>query len=312
MAAIVISFPLANLSAALERIPWGTAIKETPVYYLPLLAAEDGGLFREAGLSVEWVPFTGSPAMIRAMAAAKVEIGFAPAVSVIQAVERGLALVIVAELFPHDPFYIWVLTDSPLRSPWDLKGARIGLPRLGGTSLAYGRVVAKALGIEKEVRFVGAGGVAEKIAALKTGGIDAMTGSFGPQMKLKAAGEIRELVSVADYLPAEWVDEVAFSRREFITSKKETARKGLAAMLKGIAYARENPSWSVQKMKEVSGYSQDEAKIMFDWLRPGFTRDGQIKRRALENLRSFLLEYGIISKEKAPQVDQLYTQELLE
>lgn len=42
---------------AVEKLDLGTSIKFTPAYYLPILAAEDKGFFKEQGLEVEWVPF---------------------------------------------------------------------------------------------------------------------------------------------------------------------------------------------------------------------------------------------------------------
>ncbi|MEE8449891.1 MAG: hypothetical protein V3S39_09705 [Thermodesulfobacteriota bacterium] len=37
------------------------------------------------------------------------------------------------------------------------------------------------------------------------------------------------------------------------------------------------------------------------------TKDGKIERKAVENVRSFLIEHGIVTKDKTLPVDELYT-----
>lgn len=38
-----------------------------------------------------------------------------------------------------------------------------------------------------------------------------------------------------------------------------------------------------------------------------FTRDGRISKKALENVWNFLVEYGVVKKERAPALEELHT-----
>ena len=49
------------------------------------------------------------------------------------------------------------------------------------------------------------------------------------------------------------------------------------------------------------------AKLAFQGL--GFTKDGKISKKGLENVRRVLIDYGMIKKGKAPPVDKMYTAE---
>ena len=68
------------------------------------------------------------------------------------------------------PNALWVRADSPIREPKDLrKGALVGVLSMGGFDHALGRMLLKAMGMERDVRFVGLGGVLPTMAALLRG-----------------------------------------------------------------------------------------------------------------------------------------------
>lgn len=59
------------------------------------------------------------------------------------------------------------------------------------------------------------------------------------------------------------------------------------------------------KMKAVSAYSDQVARMNYNEL--GFVTEGRVPRKAVENVRTFVISYGLVSEEKMPPVDQLYT-----
>ena len=62
------------------------------------------------------------------------------------------------------------------------------------------------------------------------------------------------------------------------------------------------------KMKEVQRFSDAAAALMFDeHVAVNFTKDGKINRKAVENLRTFLIQYGIIEEGRTTPVDELFT-----
>jgi NitT/TauT family transport system substrate-binding protein len=303
-----VSFLIALTAAegyAQQKIKFGTFLKGHPVSYLPVLAAEEKGFWKENGLQAEWVPFRGSGALMRGVAAGAVSIAVSTGAGVLQAASRGVPVVAVSELHKKDHFMAWVRADSPIREAKDLKGAKIGITRIGGTASAYTEVVLKSLGIEKDTKTVALGGVRPLIAGLKSKAVDVSVLSVYTMIKMKAAGEVRSVVTYDDFLPKQWLVHVVFAHQRLIDSDPGTVKGTVRAMLQAIGFIKKNQAWAVPKMKEMSGYPEQAAQDIYGLLR--FTDTGRIDRKALENVLNFMIEYGIVKGDKRPSLDKVYT-----
>lgn len=305
----LLALTLTSYASALEKLKFGTSVKLYHGYYLPIFSAQEHGFFKENGLEVEYVPFKGGAALNAAMAARHINVAMSMAPSVLLGAAGGLPLVMVGEVIARNDFYLWVRTDSRFRTVKDLKGASLGVHMLRTTSHAYGLMVVKAEGLEKDVRFVGTGGLVETAAALKAKAVDVAAGyPLSTFTKLAAAGEVRPIVNIYDYLPKEWLDFVIYAHGDFIKASPETVRRTVRGTVQGIDFMRKNPRWAIEKIKSEEGLSEKEAMML--WEREGtaiFTRDGKIGRKAVENIRQFMVEYDLVAKEKLPPVDNLFS-----
>lgn len=245
---------------------------------------------------------------MRAVAGGTLSIGTSGSETAMAATARGVPVVMVAEYVSRLPYYIWVRTDSPYRHPRDLKAARVGVTALGGTTHAFGRVMFRAHGIEKEVRFVGAGGEVSSIAGLRGGAFQALVTGGGTTIKLKLEGAIREIASTDDYLPRPWVRTVVFARKDFALSHPDLVRKVIRATLQAADFMRKNSSWTMDLIKSFQGSSVEEAKLAYKELE--FNPTGKIDRQGVENARKLYMEYGILP-ETAPAADEFFTNEYL-
>lgn len=290
--------------ALAQKIKFATPIKLSIHYYLPLLAAEEKGLWKQNGVDAEWFPFKGGADMYRAVAAREINVGFSIGPSVVQSNSRGLPVVLVAALVERSLFAVWVRADSPLKKPEDLKGKTIGVIVLGAATHNYGLVAVRALGLEKDVKFVGAGGLLESLAAMKVGSIHATVEPTEVMIGLKAKGEARELLRVADYLPKEWLEHVVFARRDFVAGQPDTLRRLVKTVFQGISLALQEPAWSVKKIKETSGVDDKTAQEAYNDLT--YSKTGRITAEALRNVINFSVEYGLVAKDKAPRVEDAH------
>lgn len=306
---LLLFFSLLSVSFAAEKLKFGTGVRGAPPYYLPVLAAEDRGFWKQNGLEVEWVPFRAGGDQTRAIAAGSINMGLTTAAAGLQAASAGLPLLFVSDVNASENFYVWVRADSRFKEPKELKGARIGVGGFGGTQHAYGRLIVKAFGMEKEVKFVSIGGMAETLAALKSGSIDAILRTLPLMIELELKGEFRKLAKVDDLLPKERSAYLAFARRDFAEKGPEIVRKVVKSILQATDFIRKNPAWAMEKMRAEAGYSEGAARSVYETL--AFTKDGKIERKGLDNIRDFLIEYGIISKEKTPAIEQLYTNDFV-
>jgi ABC-type nitrate/sulfonate/bicarbonate transport system substrate-binding protein len=307
---LAVFFPLtvffATTAASAERLDFGSGGKAFHPWYLPMFAAEEKGFWEQNGLDVKWVPFKGSVSLNRSIAAGAINIALSNTVTFILGAERGLPAIIVSEVSPIMEFFIWVPAKSPIKAPKDLKGAKIGVTRMRAVSHAFGIVIAKSHGIEKDVKFVGTGGMRAGVAALQTNAIDAyIVAPFSGIVKLKLEGKVREMMGTRDYRPKEWTDLVVIARKDFIKNKPDLAKRAVKGFLQGVDFVNRNTSWSTAKIKSFEGLSSAVATWLIKYY--PLTKDGKIERKAVENVRSFLIEQGIVTRDKTPPVEELFT-----
>jgi ABC-type nitrate/sulfonate/bicarbonate transport system substrate-binding protein len=300
--AFVVNRPL----PAAEKLKFGSGVKRFHPYYLPIFAAEEKGFWAKNGLDTEWVPFNRPSSFHHALASGSLKMGVISAPSIIMSISRGVPAVIVAEVLPLMEFIIWVRTDSGIKKGEDLRGKKVGVSRLRSVADASAKVMTRGLGVEKDVKIVATGGIMQAVAALQSGAVDAtVVAMFSAIAKLKVAGKITELAGMSSYVPKEWVDIVVISNREFAATKPDTVTRGVRGFVQGMEFVRNNPTWSTNKIKEFEKLPEKTAASLFGYYK--FSQDGKIKRKSVENVRNFLLEYEIISAAKAPPVDALYT-----
>lgn len=307
---IVLAFLLIGISShvlAIDKIKLGTAIKEPPEYYLPILAAEEQGLWKKNDLEVEWVPFKGSPLLFSAMATGDIKVGIANVTGPIQAISRGLPITNISDLHPNTAYTLFVRPDSKYRDPRDLKGATLGTARLGTLAHCYSIIVAKTAGIDKTVKYVGTGGAIESIAALKSGAIDAylLTTTVFAEMLVK--GELRQIAQMKDYLPKEWLMEVVFAHKDFVRERPDAVKRVVKAIGESIEFVNKNPDWAIKKIRSESGFSEEAARFTLQAIR--FAKDLRLSRKAMGNVIDFCVEYEIIKKEQAPSADEIIPKE---
>ena len=296
---------LAGLNTmALGQLKFGTSVGWMPDYYLPMVAAEEKGFWKEAGLEAEWVSFRGSSVMYRAVAAGSIGIGFTDTSAAMQAASRGIPVLIVADTGAGSAFSLFSLGKSPIKQAGDLRGKKIGLGRFGGGHHAYTLYMIKQAGLEGKIKYVALGGMRSRIAALKTGSVDVIVSTFATLSKLVVTGELREVVSAADYLPREWCYLIISATREMIKNNPDKISKAVKAILLASAFINGHRSWAIDKM-QAKGLSRAAAEAVAKRLR--YSEDGKINRKALKNVRKFLLDYGIIKRGKAPKTADLYT-----
>lgn len=294
---------VANGHAA-EKVRFG-AVKAYPPYDLTILAAQEKGFWKEQGVEVDSALMKGGADVLRAATAGAISVGSMGAAATIQGIARGVPVFIVADYKTKSDFTLYVRADSSYKEPKDLKGAKIGVTALGGSTHVYALVVTKVAGLEKEVRFVGSGGIVESSAALRVKAIDVLSQSGFQMVPLLLAREVRVLALMADYLPKEWADIILFAHKDIIKDRPDALRRVVKAILKSSDFIMTNRSWSVEKLKTTQGVSEEGARLMFEQFH--LSRTGKIERKAMENMRNLFIEYEIIPKgTTAPPVEDMF------
>lgn len=276
----------------------------TVLQYLPVYATENQGFWKKYGLDVQWSVLRGATVQMQAMVAGHVDMGSATAVAAISGIGRGVPLVISMSIGDQD-FFLWVPTKSRIATAADLKGGRVAVTSLSGVIYAFGRAAVDALGLSKDVKFVATGGPRESLAAFRAGTVDGIVTTIPTMLKLKLAGEARELVSIQEYLPKEWAGDVLFPKKSLMAEKPDVVRRAGLGLRDALSFIVANPAWAAEAIKAAFGLNDPEAKLILEKA-IRLTPDGKITRKQVENVRDFLVQYGLVPKEKMPPAETFY------
>jgi len=297
-------------AVAQETFKYGSPVN-TPNFYLPVLAAQEQGFFKKNGVKIEWLPSQSGPDMQRAMAAGAIKIASSQTIPDLLSIARGVPLVIVGQMQTYDDFALWVITSGKVKRPEDLKGARIGVSRFGGTEHSYAQLIASKLGYAKDIQFVATGGIRESLAMLTTGGIDAVVLTISNLTDLKLQGRVTEILKVKDYLPKDWLAYTILASRDFVDKDPETARKIVQSLLEANRYLMDKGSkdWAVAKIKEMSGYSTEAAELIYGAL--DLSTDGKVSKTALDNVAQYMVDHQQLKASEVPGMEKAFTDKLL-
>ncbi len=307
---VLFSLMLADAQGlALEKVTFGTPVRVSPVYYLPLLAAQEKGFWREQGLEGKWLPFKGSGPLFRAVATGHVKVGGNTVLGMMIPLSRGVPVVVLAKITDGFEWSLWVRSDSSLRAPADLEGKTLGITRLGGTTYAYAQVALKAKGLVGKVKIVATGGVRARHAALKSRAIDVSLDSPLTMARFELKGEVRRLMSVTDHLPKDWVENVLFAHKKFAKDSPKLVNRVAKAVFQSTSFVIGNPTWAMEKIRSETGFSSEAARIVLKNLR--FAKDGRINIKALQNVVDLAVEFGMVKPGALPPVKELYAGHLV-
>ena len=292
-----------------EKLKYSVSFREGVSQTMPVQTAIEQGFWKKLGLDVEFISFRSGSEMLRAVAAGHLYMGTDSAPGVIRAISRGVPMIMVGATQEGSSWAIWVLSGGTVRKPEDLKGKKIGMSRRGGTSDAYARMAVKSLGIEKEVRIIAVGGSRARLAALKTGAIDAFPQAMSSAAPMVSKSQVRRLIDIGKMRPQPWLGSTVLARTDFIRERPEAAKKLMRGISQAVAYIKANPAYALKKVMALKRYDRATAELAMKGI--DFTSNPVLKRAAVENVRSFLIEYDLVKAAETPPVDKLYTNELV-
>ena len=174
--AVVLSFSAMSLAGeASRRLVVGYA--SITGNRIPLWVAQDLGIFARQGLTTDLV-FIGTSAYgIPALVSGDMAIFSGSPETAAQAVANGAELVIFASA-PPTPYKL--IAQPQYKTVDDLKGKKVGIDRIGGSSYYATRRMLQRLGLRPEaVEFIQvAGGGAQRVAAFRSGMITAVVSTI--------------------------------------------------------------------------------------------------------------------------------------
>jgi len=215
------------------------------LYYLPLTIAERKGFFKEEGLEVEINDFGGGAKSLQALVGGSVDVVTGAYEHTIRMQAKGQDIRAVIELgrFPGIVLAVKKEKADAIKSAADLKGAKVGVTAPGSsTNFFVNYLIAKAGGNPKDAAYIGVGGGAGAVAAMKKGEIEAISNLDPVISKLEADGDV---VVIADSRTEQGTKEifggsnpaaVVYLKQDFIEKNPNTVQAIVNAFHKSLKW----------------------------------------------------------------------------
>lgn len=220
-----------------------------------LWVAHEGGYFKREGLDTELLYIGGGSLLIQAMLSGDVPFAYGPSVPVLNATLRGSDLVLIGNT--GNSLVFSVMSRPEIRQPAQLKGKKIGVTRLGGSTDWALDVALKQWGIERgQISVVQTGGMPEGLAALTAGALDAVILSPPSNFRAVKAG-MHELVEVGQ-LGIVFPNTPLSTTRTFIRANRDTALRFLRGFTQGLLRLRTDKEFSIKVMSKYTKVTEAE------------------------------------------------------
>jgi NitT/TauT family transport system substrate-binding protein len=167
------------------------------LYYLPLTIAERQGYFKEFGIEVAINDFAGGARSLQALVGGSVDAVTGAYEHTLRMQAKGQDIRAVIELLRFPSIVIGVRKDlaGKIKSAADFKGLKIGVTAPGSSTFITAQHAMVKAGLKaNDAAFIGIGGGASGVAAMKKGEIDVISHLDPVISKLEADGDIVTLI----------------------------------------------------------------------------------------------------------------------
>jgi len=215
-----------------------------------LWVAQEGGYFKREGLDVELLYIGGGSLLIQSMLSGDVPFAYGPSVPVIHASLRGADLQLIGNT--GNSLVFSIMSRPEIKQPTDLKGKRVGVTRLGGSTDWALDAALKHWGLDRrDITVVQTGGMPEGLAGLVAGVFSAVVLSPPSNFRAAKAG-MHELVDVGQ-LKIVFPNTPLSTSESFLKSNRDTALRFLRGFTQGLHRLRTDKEFS---MKVLSRYTK--------------------------------------------------------
>ncbi|HYE93464.1 MAG TPA: ABC transporter substrate-binding protein [Terriglobales bacterium] len=269
----------------------------TKTYFPTILAtvAKEKGLFEKEGLRPEITIYRGGGETFEAIAAGSADLGTVAVPLVATSRKRGVLTKIVGA--SGDEWSGWILgvkTDSPVKSPKELDGKKVGITSAGsGTdTLALWSQSANKVTFQRTP--VGGGGL---VPNLLNNNLAAAVIYSPLSYQVVSEGKVRVLTDYATAMPPNLIGGWAATEKN-VNEKRAFIQKGLNALYGALEYMRNNPDYAIKTIASNNELSPEIAKMEYERTFLKLSRDGQTKLGSVEKALELAAASGV--KDMAP------------
>ena len=202
---------------------------------IPLLIAQEQGLFAKHGIEARIVLIKGAPTLVASLISGDIEIGYTGGTAVLGAASQGVYLRILSSVsskLTHS-----IITNPSLKTAEQLRGKRFGIQSIGGTTWMHTILGLEHIGLDVKRDNINLLVIGDSVLigqSLEAGRIDAAVLDGALMRRLKSKG----FYVVADLMPANipMLNQAVVVSQEFLQKRADIAEKILMALVDSLAY----------------------------------------------------------------------------
>lgn len=200
-------------------------------------AAENNGYYKKQGLTVNFAAGGPNISASELVGAGRADLGDDDNIVLLQAIDKGLPLVMFAAIFQKTPESCISLASNPIRTLQDMVGKTIAIDTAEAAQLTP---ALKAAGIDpSKVKIIPAGADPTQLVTHQADGYFGFATSQGVDLQLQGVKIVS--VSASDLGFGDYAD-VLFTTKKNLSSKKAELIKFLRATIMGYEWAITNPA----------------------------------------------------------------------
>jgi ABC-type nitrate/sulfonate/bicarbonate transport system substrate-binding protein len=277
--------------------------------FVPTNVGKETGIFAKNGLDIKITGFGGDAKLQQAMAADAVDVGLGSGPGMAFIVKGSPVKAIAAIAGPPLIFGLVVRADGSIKTIADLKGRKVGISTVGSATSWLMSEVSRQQGWGYTgFTLVPAGTNAARLAALKSGSIDACVVDIGSALNFAQRGDGRILMRFGSVVK-DFIMHVIFATNTAIAKKPADLSAFVKGWFETIAYMRHHKAKTVEIAQKVMGTNAQTTSAIYDELMPMFTDNGHFDPKALAVLQRSFVQMKILPTE--PDMSKLYTEAFL-
>ncbi len=261
------------------------------------------GIFQRLGVECEKIEFSGAAKENQGLIANAADVGLTGstdfAFEVKGAPHRTVAAIVVY------PVNMAVSVVNAIKTPDDLKGKKIGVTQSGTLTYWMALEFARTRGWGADgITPVPVGGVlANQVAALVTGQVDAVMSDAAVGLTLAQQGRGRLLMTAQDFVPNFAANSI-IAHTDFIRDHPDVLKRFLTGWFESVTWLLAHKEESVVIGMKVTGLSRQVMDAEYDEQRQMWSRDGRFTDKQLEQLSRAITEIGLVDEK--PDLSKFY------
>jgi NitT/TauT family transport system substrate-binding protein len=268
------------------------------VQFAPLYVAVDKGYFIQAGIEIEF-DYSFETDAVALVGANELQFAVVSGDQVLLARAQGLPVIYVLAWYQDYPVSVVSKTGQGILKPEDLKGKRIGLPGLYGTSYIGLRALLGTAGLKESDVTLDSIGYNQVEALVSDQEETVVVYTTNEPVQLRNMGYQIDEIKVKDY--AHLVSNGLITNETTTVKDPDLVRRMNQAILKGIADTIANPDKAYQiSLKYVEGLAEADQSIQKEVLNTSIQfwntdLPGYSDPAAWQNTQQVLLDMGLLT-----------------